>query len=563
MLRKLIAEFIKRFGRKPEGMEMIRLRQKASERSADIIEFPKDRITPFYKPRPEETLSKAYDKFYDKTGRMKDRGADIMQKGLAGLEKKTLLKDSPEAIAKIKAENKAAAERLRNKTDPEVSGIDSLLKSDFEVISGTSKKGKEIAEKLGITAKPGFPIKESGKADLKLVKTQKRERPSIRLMKNFERELTDIDLAQEGYNLQEIDILQKARNVMKKEGQNPDDALQWVKSEMADAEGVDIEDFMPDFDWGDFPGKRDFAEGGIAPLVGEPTYAANFYDDRTPYQGGGLAGGPPISSGNMNQAPNQIQSMSQGPGALIQPLQQPQPWMTGPQQQAMANAPPEGIAGIAGMAGAQMASNPGPRTPMKEGGTSRRGFLKMMGGLAALPFIGKYLKGAKVAAPAVEKAVEAIKRTADGVPMYWNNLIEVIKAKGVKKIIDSDYSKFPDTQYTYKGVDVIEDATGDVTRVKKNIQWGDDNRMVNPEIEMSVTKGKTQVTDEGLGTQKSFREADEFEEVSVTPDMDGKMKDAEFYVDDSDHLQFEEIANELDMIRTKKASGGLASMLGE
>ena len=30
----------------------------------------------------------------------------------------------------------------------------------------------------------------------------------------------------------------------------------------------------------------EFAEGGIAPLIGEPSYAANFYDDRTPYDKG-------------------------------------------------------------------------------------------------------------------------------------------------------------------------------------------------------------------------------------------------------------------------------------
>ena len=163
---------------------------------------------------------------------------------------------------------------------PEVSGIDDTLKSDFEVISGDSKKGKEIAEKLGITAKPGFPVTETGKADLKVVKPvtkkgftdpfktldmsfgQKKDRPSIRLIKNFEKDLTDIDLAQEGYNLQEIGILKRARDVMKKEGQNPDDALAWVRGEMADDAGVDIEEFMPDFDWGDFPGKDSFAQGG-------------------------------------------------------------------------------------------------------------------------------------------------------------------------------------------------------------------------------------------------------------------------------------------------------------
>ena len=160
---------------------------------------------------------------------------------------------------------------------PEVSGIDDTLKSDFEVISGESKKGKEIAEKLGITAKPGFPVTETGKADLKSVVTKegftdpfpgkktpkkKIDRPSIRLIKNFDQDLTDEGLALEGYNLQEIGILQRARQVMKDEGQNPDDALTWVRGEMADDAGVDIEEFMPDFDWGDFPGKDSFAQGG-------------------------------------------------------------------------------------------------------------------------------------------------------------------------------------------------------------------------------------------------------------------------------------------------------------
>ena len=142
------------------------------------------------------------------------------------------------------------------------------------------KKGDEgfdeITEKLGITAKPGHPLTLEGKADLKVVKTKKKkDRPSIRLMKNFEKDLTDIDLAQEGYNLQEIGILKRARNVMKKEGQNPDDALAWVRGEMADDAGVDFEDFMTDFDWGDFPGK---AEGGRIGMMygGDPGFAFEY-----------------------------------------------------------------------------------------------------------------------------------------------------------------------------------------------------------------------------------------------------------------------------------------------
>jgi len=122
----------------------------------------------------------------------------------------------------------------------DVSGTDELLKSDFE----------------------------------KATKVKKRDRPSIRIMKDYEKELTDSELAQEGYTLQEIEILQRAREVMKKEAQNPDDALAWVRGEMADDAGIEFEEFMTDFDWGDFPGKDDFAtggrvgyEGGTHPLV--------------------------------------------------------------------------------------------------------------------------------------------------------------------------------------------------------------------------------------------------------------------------------------------------------
>ena len=89
-------------------------------------------------------------------------------------------------------------------------------KKDPTVISKGHPRYDEITEKLGITAKPGYPITESGKADLKVVKTKKKDRPNIRLMKNYDKELTDVELAQEGYNVQEITIIKRARDVMKK-----------------------------------------------------------------------------------------------------------------------------------------------------------------------------------------------------------------------------------------------------------------------------------------------------------------------------------------------------------
>ena len=78
------------------------------------------------------------------------------------------------------------------------------------------------------------------------------------MQENFDQELTDIGLAQEGYNLQEIDIIRRAREVMKRgDATHPDDALTWVRGEMADEAGVDIDEFMTDFNWDD-----KYAQGG-------------------------------------------------------------------------------------------------------------------------------------------------------------------------------------------------------------------------------------------------------------------------------------------------------------
>ncbi len=91
-IKDAIAYVVKETGNMPTkslGMKMINMFKNIQDDTAKVIEFPKDRITPFHIPRPG--------------------------KGLAGLEEKTLLRDSPEAIAKIKADNKAAVERLKAK----------------------------------------------------------------------------------------------------------------------------------------------------------------------------------------------------------------------------------------------------------------------------------------------------------------------------------------------------------------------------------------------------------------------------------------------------------------
>ena len=130
------------------------------------------------------------------------------------------------------------------KTTPEVSGIDDTLKSDFEKLAFDPATKASVGENITGGFKKGT----------------KKDPFGIRLMKNFDQDLTDEGLAQEGYNLQEIDILKRARNVMKdpeKDVRHPTEAMRWVRGEMADGAGVDIDEFMTDFNWDD-----KYAQGG-------------------------------------------------------------------------------------------------------------------------------------------------------------------------------------------------------------------------------------------------------------------------------------------------------------
>ena len=54
--------------------------------------------------------------------------------------------------------------------------------------------------------------------------------------------------------------------------------------------------------------------------------------------------------------------------------------------------------------------------------------MKIMGGLTTLPILGKFFKGAEVAAPVIEKA----KDVASGVPKYFFNLVDKIRTLGKK-----------------------------------------------------------------------------------------------------------------------------------
>ena len=134
--------------------------------------------------------------------------------------------------------------------------------------------------------------------------------------------------------------------------------------------------------------------------------------------------------------------------------------------------------------------------------------------------------------------------------------------EGFKK---SDYS----TVHRYKGVDVIDEPSGAI-RIKKGQEksmYGSDEPSYH-EVEMEIMPGEyvqkgSTVSDDAA---KAVKAPDEYAEYTAKPDMDGKLKDVDEYIDDMDHLDLKEIADEVDTLmikKTKKASGGLAGLLGE
>ena len=309
----------------------------------------------------------------------------------------------------------------------------------------------------------------------------------------------------------------------------------------------------------------------------------NAYGGRIGYAGGGKAGLPAITQGLPQGPAMQQPQMPVGPqpagipgGTIVaQNQMQQSPWMGSQMQQ--------GIGGQRPMMGQRppMGGQPRPMTaeggimrmPFGLGGMSRRAFLKMMAAITGSGIAGGsgLLKFGKVAPKAIKETTEVITRGADGMPAYITDLIEVVKAKGTRDFIEgfkkSDYS----TVHSYKGVDVIDDPSGAV-RIKQGKEtplYGSDEPAYH-EVNIEITKGGYVKNKQG----KMLKEGDEYFEGTVRPDMDGKMKDVDEFIEEGDHLDLKKIADELheegfyypldagEKLKGK-ASGGLAYALGE
>jgi hypothetical protein len=202
--------------------------------------------------------------------------------------------------------------------------------------------------------------------------------------------------------------------------------------------------------------------------------------------------------------------------------------------------------------------NKGGRVGFKKGkGLTRRTFLKLMGGLAALPVVGKFLGPAtKVAEKAGPAAVEGFKIGKD------NFLLLVDKIKRFGKKTDGLATKEREVGYVYsdkKGntYELVEDISSGDKRIIKDRpgvgQYGEETfDTIDDRTVMELKKGEYVKNKKG----KIIKTKDEYFENQEVAGVDGTFDDFDDVADDVAQEVIEEVGGTV----IKKKSGGLATM---
>jgi len=181
------------------------------------------------------------------------------------------------------------------------------------------------------------------------------------------------------------------------------------------------------------------------------------------------------------------------------------------------------------------------RVPFSDGGMGRRAFLKLLaaltGGAAAFK-TGILGLGEGTAKKAVS---ETVKKSMVGSqpPPYFFRLVEKIKFMGDDTLASQDKA----IAKKYKDYVMEEDFAGNITVIKKN--------MDDPYPEEVIMNYK--VDDVSLKNKKGYAKAEDYEEYTLRPDGDGKMKDLEQGVPDE---VIEEAGDTTSMTLKEKADGG-------
>ena len=209
----------------------------------------------------------------------------------------------------------------------------------------------------------------------------------------------------------------------------------------------------------------------------------------------------------------------------------------------------------------------GGRAGFKVGSPSKRLFLKTAGGIAALITA---IKSGLIGVPKKEVAKQVIKESAKDVgsapPEYFFNLANKIKNLGKESKVKPQERV---NEYNYKGKDgseytLTEDiGTGEMQIVKEKAGVGiADDKTFDTIQDRTVMEYKPPRKDVDPDAEKILEEGPQYDEYKVEFDMDGTPADA----DDISEIVKKEIieeASEIPEKKIKRASGGVAYMLGE
>ena len=151
----------------------------------------------------------------------------------------------------------------------------------------------------------------------------------------------------------------------------------------------------------------------------------------------------------------------------------------------------------------------GPEDPNK------RKFMKIMGGLASIPILGRFIDIGTQA----PKVAEVVKRTAEGVPAFLTDLIAKVKLKaaekGTKYFTGNRSDEFADV---YQADNFVVTEQGNKTIIREVDDPSNPGYREN-QIEIEVDPETGGVT---------------YTEASARPDDQGKLKDVDEYIEDSD-----------------------------
>ena len=186
---------------------------------------------------------------------------------------------------------------------------------------------------------------------------------------------------------------------------------------------------------------------------------------------------------------------------------------------------------------------------LAEGGPpnpDRRRFMKILGGLASIPVVGRFIKPVTEVAPVVSEGIKTV-------PSYFFKLVNKIKTLGDDApgltTVEREVGK------KYKDYDLVEDLSSGEIVVKKNKQGG---AMMGDEMVEGTMSEEVMI----YRPRKKTPEGDipeDYEELTARPSsLDGKMDDVEDGLDSLDDI-LEEVGEK----RAKQAGGGIAYLLGE